>query len=149
MTHKRKHLHNARCCITRDSRLHSNQEMHSPYARHNANKHTSSLPSPPLGSPHTPTPTSLPYLLVFRIWPPICSTSPYLIVQNDTFTFYGEPIILSYTVRWLCKPTCPDQLGSRGVVVVVEVGGCWLEREREREKETEQVVERRRKKKDD
>lgn len=53
--------------------------------------------------------------LMFRIQLPICSTSPYLIVQNDTLTFYGEPIILSYTVHWLCEPTCPDQLGSERV----------------------------------
>lgn len=68
-------------------------------------------PPPPL-HPLPPTTTTTFLFLMFRIQPPICSTSPYLIVQNDTLTFYGEPIILSYTVHWLCEPTCPDQLGS-------------------------------------
>lgn len=91
----------------------------------NANEQPSfflSLPSLTCPTLKTTNPPSLPHsplhhllvFLVFRIQPPICSTSPYLIVQNDTLTFYGEPIILSYTVHWLCEPTCPDQLGSGG-----------------------------------
>lgn len=75
---------------------------------------TQNHPSPPLPLSLPPPLHHLLVFLMFRIQPPICSTSPYLIVQNDTLTFYGEPIILSYTVHWLCEPTCPDQLGSDG-----------------------------------
>lgn len=94
--------------------------------RSNANEQPSLSPSsfsyspdaPPRLPQHSHRPPPLHHhrvFLMFRIQPPICSTSPYLIVQNDTLTFYGEPIILSYTVHWLCEPTCPDQLGSERV----------------------------------
>lgn len=126
--------------------LHSNQEMDSPHSvSHFPLCVTMQMNNlPPLHchpAPPHPTPCHRSPLHI----PPICSTSPYLIVQNDTFTFYGEPIILSYTVRWLCKPTCPDQLGS-GVE-----GRRWLAvgyslregkkrmRETEREREREQA----------
>lgn len=120
--------------------------MDSPFSQcHNANEHRDSekspLPTSSYSSPHSPhMPTPLqpypPFLLMFRIRPPICSTSLYLIVQNDTFTFYGEPIILSYTARWLCKPTCPDQLGG------MWWWSWWWWWYSAREKEREHAVER-------
>lgn len=126
IAYEHKHTTPCRCCITRDFQLRSNQEKpsllcfpHCVCVCVNANEQPPlcTLPPPLSGctptSPHCNFPPPI-QTLVFRIQSPICSTSPYLIVQNDTFTFYGEPIILSYTVRWLCEPTCPDQLRERG-----------------------------------